>query len=761
MIYVFEDLHWADPAMLAFIEHLADWSEGVPMLLVGTARPELSERHPNWGAGLRNASTMNLAPLSEEETARLIGELLGQVALPAEVQAPILERAGGNPLYAEEFVRMLKDRELLVQRGRTWELVAGADIPFPEGVQGLIAARLDSLPGERKALLQDAAVIGKVFWAGALAAMSDVDERSIRETLHELSRKELVRPSRQSSMEGESEYGFWHMLVRDVVYSQIPRAARAGKHVAAAEWLEAQAGERAEDLADVLAHHYAEAIELGRIAGTDTGDLRDRALRFIMLAGERASHLDPSMAQALYEQALELAADAHPSRPEILFALAEIHFVVNRFSRAKELLEEAIAGFQHGGRTARAAEAKLLLVQVLGYLERSGDLLVILDQAIAELEALPPGQELVRAYAARAKLIYVADDDVGTIEWADKSLDLAERHGLPPEIAALRVRGASRWFTGDPGGLEDLRLSISLAQQRGLVREVAMGHNELSNVLAVSSGPAEALRVLEAGVDVALRSGHPVVAMDLQTFSRQEFLYDLGRWEELLSESSAFAAPDRDDVAMQARMTCRIMICDAATWRGDLGAAGQAGDGLYEALIEAAEPQSVLSGSDVVAHLSLARGDVARAAELLHELEAFPNIRDAWNYAAYLPELVRLALDAIGIDFATKLTQGIPDYPTKLNDVSFAMVEAELAEAHGELESAADLYDSAEEGWRTFSVPERAQALLGRGRCLLELGDPEGESVLRESREVFASLKANRFLPEVDGLLERALRLTS
>ncbi len=109
---------------------------------------------------------------------------------------------------------------------------------------------------------------------------------------------------------------------------------------------------------------------------------------------------------------------------------------------------------------------------------------------------------------------------------------------------ALRVRGASRWFTGDPGGLEDLRLSIALAQERGLVREVAWAHNELSNVLAVSNGPEEALRELEAGVDVARRSGHPVIAMDLQTLSRQELLYDLGRWDELLSESSAFAAPD-------------------------------------------------------------------------------------------------------------------------------------------------------------------------------------------------------------------------
>src|SRR5207247_7530712 len=112
-VFVFEDLHWADDAMLAFLEHVADWSEGVPMLTVGTARPELFERHPTWASAARNAARINLAPLSEAETARLISLLLQQAVLPAEVQSLVLDRAGGNPLYAEEFVRLLRDRGLL------------------------------------------------------------------------------------------------------------------------------------------------------------------------------------------------------------------------------------------------------------------------------------------------------------------------------------------------------------------------------------------------------------------------------------------------------------------------------------------------------------------------------------------------------------------------------------------------------------------------------------------------------------------------
>ncbi len=129
-------------------------------------------------------------------------------------------------------------------------------------MQALIAARLDTLSAERKSLLQDAAVIGKVFWAGALASMGDRDPRDVELALHELARKELVRPARSSSMEGEREYGFWHLLVRDVCYAQIPRSSRAARHRAAAAWIEREAGERVDDLSDVLAYHYTQSLEL-------------------------------------------------------------------------------------------------------------------------------------------------------------------------------------------------------------------------------------------------------------------------------------------------------------------------------------------------------------------------------------------------------------------------------------------------------------------------------------------------------------------
>src|SRR5215471_5931384 len=257
LVLVFEDLHWADDGLLDFVDHLADWATTVPLLIVGTARPELLDRRPGWGGGKRNAFTLSIGALTDEETARLLQRLLDRAVLEAETQQTLLRRAEGNPLYAEEYARMLAEH-------------AADDLPLPETVQGLIAARIDGLAPEEKTLLQDASVIGKVFWPGALPG---ADER----VLHGLERKEFVRRDRRSSIAGETQYAFLHALVRDVAYGQIPRAERVEKHRRAAEWLGSLAGDRVEDVAEMLAHHYREALILAEAAGVDTTSLRGPA----------------------------------------------------------------------------------------------------------------------------------------------------------------------------------------------------------------------------------------------------------------------------------------------------------------------------------------------------------------------------------------------------------------------------------------------------------------------------------------------------
>lgn len=233
LVLVFEDLHWADDGLLDFVEHLVEWAVDVPMLVVATGRPELFERRTAWGGGVRNAATIALSPLSVGETSELVSFLLARQVLSESDRQVLLERSGGNPLYAQQFVRALGER-----------VEAQAELAVPESVQALIAARLDTLAHERKGLLHDAAVIGRVFWVGALARMGDRDIDEVEGQLRELARKELVRRVRTSSLAGESEYAFWHALVQDVAYGQIPRRARAEKHQAAAAWIEATHGGR-------------------------------------------------------------------------------------------------------------------------------------------------------------------------------------------------------------------------------------------------------------------------------------------------------------------------------------------------------------------------------------------------------------------------------------------------------------------------------------------------------------------------------------
>ncbi|CAN5212894.1 hypothetical protein BH09ACT13_BH09ACT13_16470 [soil metagenome] len=400
-VFVFEDLHWADPALLAFLRHVVEWSEGVSMMLVCTARPELLERHPDWAGGTRNATTINLAPLSAGETAELIGTLLDRTLLPADVQGPIVDRCGGNPLYAEEYVRMLRDRGLLVQRGATWALAPGAELPLPESIQALVAARLDLLSPERKALLQDAAVLGKVFWTGAVAAMSGRDEAAIREALHELSRRDLVRASRTSTMEAEAEHAFTHLVIRDVAYGQIPRASRSAKHRAAAEWIEARAGERAEDLADVLAYHTTEALELAESAGlaAEAGELRESARRYLVLAGERAMRLDVGRAHELFERALQLTPPGHDERPRILQRYAEAAIWLSEGDAAERALTEAIELFQAKDDELGAARAMLARAEAL----MAGRGEAQLHEVVELLDRLGSNVDLIDAYAATAR----------------------------------------------------------------------------------------------------------------------------------------------------------------------------------------------------------------------------------------------------------------------------------------------------------------------------------------------------------------------
>ena len=291
LVLVFEDIHWADQALLEFIEHLADWLAGVPVLVLCTARPELFDQRPGWLEGHANTDAIPLWPLSDGATAELITDLLGQVPLPADIEQTLLRRADGNPLYAQEYVRMLVDRGLIVRAGDRWALAEGAELPLPETVQSIIAARLDALTPEEKAIVQDASVIGKVVWVGAVAHVAGRTRWAVEEGLRRLQRKEFLRLEQSSSVGAEMQYAFQHALIRDVAYSQIVRSVRADKHLRAAAWIESLAEDRG-DRVELLAHHYLTALELGSAAGSVDDALPERARGALLEAADRALGLN-------------------------------------------------------------------------------------------------------------------------------------------------------------------------------------------------------------------------------------------------------------------------------------------------------------------------------------------------------------------------------------------------------------------------------------------------------------------------------------
>src|SRR6266511_6125510 len=217
---------------------------------------------------------------------------------------------------------------------------------------------------------------------------SDVCSSDLELALHELARKELVRPARTSSMAGEAEYGFWHLLVRDVCYGQIPRAARAARHRAAASWLERQAGERAEDMADVLAYHYLSALELvGAAADADQAyELEANAIRYLALAGERALALDVERAEASLAKALELAPAGHPERAFLLERWAQATQQQNRLQETRAALEEALALYREQEASVAAGR---MLTALSGVLQRLADPRAeeTLGEALSLLEA--------------------------------------------------------------------------------------------------------------------------------------------------------------------------------------------------------------------------------------------------------------------------------------------------------------------------------------------------------------------------------------
>ena len=522
LVLVVEDLHWADESLLDFVDELVDWVSDVPLLVVGTARPELLERRPGWGGGKLNATTLALRPLPDEETGRLLAQLLERPVLAAADHRALLERAGGNPLYAEQFA------DLYLERGATDEL------ELPETLQGIIAARLDGLPEREKELLRDAAVVGKVFWIGALPQSLADAER----TLHALERKGFVRRQRRSSVEGQSELAFAHALVRDVAYGQIARADRVEKHGRVADWIESLG--RPADHAEMLAHHWGEALALATATGADTGELAERARGASRAAGDRAYALNAfTTAAGHYANALARADEHHHERPELLFGYARALFAAGD-DRADTALREARDELLRVGSREPAAECEVLLARISwfrGDQERIAPHLHAAEALIADAEP-SPSVGRVLAWIARQQVLAHARAD--GLRQAERALGIAERLGLDDlRVHALTTIGSAKESLGDTTGRENLEAAIELGRATGS----PMLAGALNN-LAVVLDNTDVRRVLDLARET-LREAERFGDVLLMRFARGNLVpsqWILGDWDEALAAADEFVA---------------------------------------------------------------------------------------------------------------------------------------------------------------------------------------------------------------------------
>jgi class 3 adenylate cyclase/tetratricopeptide (TPR) repeat protein len=672
-VLVFEDLHWADDGLLDFIEHVADWSRDAPVLLLCTARPELLDRRGEWGSH-GNALTITLPPLSGEQTGHLLSLLLDRADVSADLRDTLLARAEGNPLYAEEFIRMLVERGLLVHEDRGWDLRA-TELPLPESVQGIIAARLDTLAPEEKELVQSASVVGRTFLRGALAAVSGASRGEVDEGLTALVDRGIFR--RYRAPEGvEPEYVFHHALVRDVAYAQIPRARRGEKHLLGAEWLESLG--RPEDYAETAAHHYLAALEYVRAVGGEVTPFADRARVTLRRAGDRALALNAYAASArFFGAALDLAPPPEEG-PEILFSYGKS--LARSATPDEGVLVQARDETLAAGDPDRAAESQVILGELLWSRGRRDDAFDQVTQAVATLEGRPASYAKAYAFSTLAQFRIRADDADGALAAARQATAFADQLGLDELRAdALMTIGLARVTTGDLGGLEDLERSIAIAEEANSPLAIR-GYLNLGSMRANLGDLQRAAALYAQGERLAERFGDATWSVWLEL----ERLYE-HYWRSDLDSALELAAHLQGRAERGELRRLEIDACLVRGWialaRGDEAAAlTDAGRALALAR-EAGDPQNLYPALALQARTLAAAGRYDEAAavadELLGLMREQPSLPSFW--------ILDLAIALVETGRGSELSDATAGAP------STRWLEAASAYVAGDAQRAADL----------------------------------------------------------------------
>ncbi len=671
-VVVIEDIHWAEETLLDMIEYLEGSTRDAPLLLLCLARPDIGEMRPGWGTGTPNATTIRLRPLGDQQAAALIDNLLGieRSGVDEPWRERVISAADGNPLFVEELVRMLvDDGSLRVVDGRCVAVRELAETEMPPTVEALISARIDRLPAPERPILERGAVIGKIFYWGAVGELSpDTERPTVGTHLEALVGRDMIRPD-ASDLPGEDAYRFLHVLVHDAAYRAISKEARADLHRRVADWLEVRAGARLPEFDEIIGYHLEQAaravLDLGFL-DDNAKAVRDRAVEQLAVVGHRAlARADMPAASSLLGRAANIAPPG-VQKARLLIDLGYALLQSGQLTTADETLVTAIDVAAAAGSRDLVEEARIereflkAQTQPGGWTENAA---LVADAALAVFEET--GDELgqARAWRLRAEISWINCQFGENALQLERALDHARHAGEHREVyenmaflasclvfgpttvddaiariddmqtqaaGALRLE-ASLWAWG--GYLRAMRGEIEEGRRRyhrsrhtleelGMRFALAHGSVIAAGVELLAGDPVAAEQVLREGFTDLEAMGAPAAASTVAAWLAHA-LADQQRWDETIDmarNSQALAAPD--DIVSQ------------VVWRGACVRGLAATGNLEEVETLADEAVALARGADdprmlgqalvalSVARLAMGREQEATAA-LLEAREAY------------------------------------------------------------------------------------------------------------------------------------------
>jgi class 3 adenylate cyclase/tetratricopeptide (TPR) repeat protein len=766
-VLVFEDLQWGDSGLLDFIEHLLEWSRSHPLYLLTLARPELSERRPDWGAGARSFHSLFLEPLADEAIDTLLGALVP--GLPVELRSHIRERAGGVPLYAVETVRMLLDRGLVERVGdeyRPSRPIAALEVP--DSLHALIAARLDGLEPDERRMVADASVLGKTFTIEALANLTGQTGDALERPLAGLVRKEVLTVQADPRSPEHGQYGFLQALVQRVAHDTLSRKERKARHLAAAAYFETGSSLDQYEIAEVIASHLLDAYKAEPDAD-DAAEIKASACDRLASAGERAGSLGAtSEAQRYFELAANLADDPQLQATMLEYAGAMAMTGVRpddailHYERAIQLFEGA--GHDHAagrvlGRLGKVLESQGQTEAALDRMERSFQVQSRdePDEGLAMLAS-----ELARGY-------FFSGDLERAWERIELALEVAERLWLPEVLAeSLNTKnlilGQGRGRHQEGEGL--LRQALRIALEHDLGAAAMRASFNLAHAMEARDRSDEALELDREGLALARKRGERLWELFfLMHIAERE--YERGEWDRSLEAAAEIPAND-PNLPILARMVV-LPVVAIHVERGEVGDA-RARLETFGANLDAANVQVQAAYDLARAPLLLAEdnaGDALEAAEAAFGARdrlgaGHPLVKPGFAYAC------QAALALGHVDRVSQLVDAVEAMPPGGRPPSLAAqaarFDAHVASQHADLAYANDRMNTAIAGlrevghrfWLAVALLEQAELLSAAGRWV------EAEPLADEAQATFVRLRAAPWLERLARLPEApAAQLTT